>query len=189
MDLGTGDGRFVLAHAAAHPERLVLGVDANADAMREASRRAARSTSTRRNAQRAVRGRPAGAVAGGLEGLADLVTVHFPWGSLRSAAAGHDPELTARLARLVRPEAASSSCSPTPRGMAPPDRSGCRGRHLCAARTAAGGDPPATLDDAVAAHSSWGKRLLRHPAPGRTAWWIRLERPAVEMGGMARIDP
>ncbi len=40
----------------------------------------------------------------------------------------------------------------------------------------------ATLDDAIAAHSSWGKRLLRHPVPGRTAWRIRLERPAARTG-------
>jgi tRNA G46 methylase TrmB len=32
----------VLATAARHPDTLVIGVDANADAMREASRRAAR---------------------------------------------------------------------------------------------------------------------------------------------------
>jgi 16S rRNA (adenine(1408)-N(1))-methyltransferase len=42
LDLGTGDGRYVLAAAAARPDTLVIGVDANAAAMAEASRRAAR---------------------------------------------------------------------------------------------------------------------------------------------------
>jgi 16S rRNA (adenine(1408)-N(1))-methyltransferase len=42
IDLGTGDGRHVLAAAAARPETLVVGVDANAAGMVEASRRAAR---------------------------------------------------------------------------------------------------------------------------------------------------
>jgi 16S rRNA (adenine(1408)-N(1))-methyltransferase len=42
IDLGTGDGRAVLAAAAARPDALVIGVDASADAMIEASRRAAR---------------------------------------------------------------------------------------------------------------------------------------------------
>lgn len=42
LDLGTGDGRAVLAAAAAQPDTLVVGVDANAAAMAEASRRAAR---------------------------------------------------------------------------------------------------------------------------------------------------
>jgi len=42
LDLGTGDGRHVLAAAAARPDTLVIGVDANADGMVDASRRAAR---------------------------------------------------------------------------------------------------------------------------------------------------
>jgi 16S rRNA (adenine(1408)-N(1))-methyltransferase len=42
IDLGTGDGRAVLAAAAGRPDALVIGVDASADAMVEASRRAAR---------------------------------------------------------------------------------------------------------------------------------------------------
>jgi 16S rRNA (adenine(1408)-N(1))-methyltransferase len=42
VDLGCGDGRAVLAAAAAQCDRLVVGVDANAAAMAEASRRAAR---------------------------------------------------------------------------------------------------------------------------------------------------
>ena len=42
IDLGTGDGRHVLAAAAARPDTLVIGVDANAAGMAEASRRAAR---------------------------------------------------------------------------------------------------------------------------------------------------
>jgi 16S rRNA (adenine(1408)-N(1))-methyltransferase len=42
LDLGTGDGRHVLALARARPDTLVIGVDANAAGMAEASRRAAR---------------------------------------------------------------------------------------------------------------------------------------------------
>jgi 16S rRNA (adenine(1408)-N(1))-methyltransferase len=42
IDLGTGDGRNVLALAAAHPDTLVIGVDANGAGMAEASRKAAR---------------------------------------------------------------------------------------------------------------------------------------------------
>jgi 16S rRNA (adenine(1408)-N(1))-methyltransferase len=42
IDLGTGDGRRVLAVAAARPDTLVIGVEANAAGMAEASRRAAR---------------------------------------------------------------------------------------------------------------------------------------------------
>ena len=42
IDLGTGDGRFVLAAAAARPDALVIGLDADAAGMAESSRRAAR---------------------------------------------------------------------------------------------------------------------------------------------------
>jgi 16S rRNA (adenine(1408)-N(1))-methyltransferase len=42
IDLGTGDGRFVLAEAAARPDTLVIGLDADPAGMAEASRRAAR---------------------------------------------------------------------------------------------------------------------------------------------------
>jgi 16S rRNA (adenine(1408)-N(1))-methyltransferase len=42
LDLGTGDGRAILAAAAEKPDTLVVGVDANAAAMADASRRAAR---------------------------------------------------------------------------------------------------------------------------------------------------
>ena len=40
IDLGTGDGPYVLAAAAADPDRLIIGVDANSAAMAWASRRA-----------------------------------------------------------------------------------------------------------------------------------------------------
>ena len=88
MDLGTGDGRFVLARG--RPSSVVLGVDASADAMREASRRAARSVARGGTPNARFVVAPLEQLVG-LEGVADLVTVHFPWGSLRSAAAGHDP--------------------------------------------------------------------------------------------------
>jgi 16S rRNA (adenine(1408)-N(1))-methyltransferase len=42
LDLGTGDGRHVLAAAAQAPDTLVIGIDASAAAMTESSRRAAR---------------------------------------------------------------------------------------------------------------------------------------------------
>jgi 16S rRNA (adenine(1408)-N(1))-methyltransferase len=42
VDLGTGDGRHVLAAARRDPATLAIGIDANADVMAEASRRAAR---------------------------------------------------------------------------------------------------------------------------------------------------
>jgi 16S rRNA (adenine(1408)-N(1))-methyltransferase len=179
MDLGAGDGRSVLAHAAAHPERLVLGVDASHDAMREASRRASRAPARGGRPNALFVASALEQLPGGLDGLADLVTVHFPWGTLRAAAAAHDRDLTARLARLVQPGGTIQLLlADADRDGTPPvdiealeDVYRCLGLQTVVVQ-------PATLADAVAAHSSWGKRLLRHSAPGRSAWQIMLERPA-----------
>lgn len=79
MDIGTGDGRAVLARATAEPDSLVIGVDANAAGMAEASRRADR----RGPANVLFLAAAAEALAESpLAGRADLVTVAFPWGSL-----------------------------------------------------------------------------------------------------------
>jgi 16S rRNA (adenine(1408)-N(1))-methyltransferase len=178
VDLGTGDGRFVLAHAAAHPDRFVLGIDAHHAAMVDASRRAARPAGRGgvANARFVVSSLEALPVE--LHGVADLVTVHFPWASLRAAAAGHEPMLTARLARLVRPDGRLDMLlADADRDRAQPVDSEAvvaayagLGMSLVEAR-------PASVADAIAAHSSWGKRLLRNGRPGRSAWIIRLERP------------
>jgi len=78
VDLGTGDGRYVLAEAAAHPDRLMIGVDASAAAMVEAARRAAgrANRSGRPNALVVVAA--VEALSPELDCAADLVTAHFP---------------------------------------------------------------------------------------------------------------
>ena len=98
VDFGTGDGLFVLRTARAEPEVLVIGVDAVADNLRRASRRAG---------DNALFGRLALAEAPGeLAGLADRLTVLFPWGSLLAAVSGRDPAGLAALRGLCRPGAA-----------------------------------------------------------------------------------
>ena len=100
IDLGTGDGRAVLAEAL-DPATLAIGIDADATAMAEASRRASRPA--------AKGGLPnAIFVASGvdrlppeLDGIARRVSVRFPWGSLLRGALGLDPAMTAAIARLV----------------------------------------------------------------------------------------
>jgi len=184
VDLGTGDGRFVLAHAAAHPDRFVLGIDASPEAMRDASRRAARPASrgglpNARFVVSAVEALPAG-----LDGFADLATVHFPWGSLRDAATGHDPTVTAHIRSLICPGGSLRLL------LSAAERDGTSGIHpdaVAKAYAALGMTLAerrrATLDDAVAVHSSWGKRLLRRPGPGRSACSLRLDRLPAASGG------
>ncbi|HJT63911.1 MAG TPA: class I SAM-dependent methyltransferase [Candidatus Limnocylindria bacterium] len=189
MDLGTGDGRFVLAQAAAIPDRLVLGVDAVADPMIDASRRAGRSPARRGlpNARFVVASLEA--LPPELDGLVDQLTVHFPWGTLRDAAIGRDAMATARLARLLAPAGRLELL------VADGERDAAA--HLdpaavVVAYAAVGLEVearPATLADAIGAHSSWGKRLLRNTAPGRSAWYFQCRARSTSSRLPTRIEP
>jgi 16S rRNA (adenine(1408)-N(1))-methyltransferase len=106
IDLGTGDGRAVLAEAAADPTALVIGVDAVAAAMVESSRRAMRRSD--RHSDRAAGSNVLFVVSGvellpvSLAGFADRVIVRFPWGSLLQGALGRAP-VAGAIAGLVKP--------------------------------------------------------------------------------------
>ena len=96
----------MLAAAAADPLTLAVGVDADARAMAEVSRRAARNPA-RGGLLNAV------FVAAGVEmlpselaGIADLVMVQFPWGSLLRGALGLEESVAVAIARLVAPDGA-----------------------------------------------------------------------------------
>jgi 16S rRNA (adenine(1408)-N(1))-methyltransferase len=78
VDLGTGNGRYVLATAAAQPDRLVIGVDANAAAMAEAARRAAANPDRGGLPNAVFLTAAVEAMPAELYGVADLVTAHFP---------------------------------------------------------------------------------------------------------------
>lgn len=103
VDLGTGDGRAVIAEAGADSTALVIGIDADATTMAERSRRAAAAPAKggRRNAVFVASG--VELLPEGLDGIADRVTVRFPWGSLLRGAIGVDPAAAASIARLVGP--------------------------------------------------------------------------------------
>ena len=101
IDAGTGDGRAVLAAAAREPATLVLGLDAVATGMAEASRRAARPARKGGLANARFLVAAAETPPPELAGVADLVTVRFPWGSLLRGVVGGDPAVSAGLASLV----------------------------------------------------------------------------------------
>lgn len=102
VDLGTGDGRAVLARASAEPGALVFGIDANAAAMAESSRRADRGRSSSANAL--FLAAAAEALPGPLGGVASLVTVTLPWGSLLRGVLGLDDVVLRGIASLVAPD-------------------------------------------------------------------------------------
>jgi 16S rRNA (adenine(1408)-N(1))-methyltransferase len=179
VDVGTGDGRAVLAVARREPTTLVLGLDANASAMAEASRRAARPARKGglENAMFVVAAAEALPIE--LAGRAHLVTVRFPWGSLLRGCVDGDAAVADGLAALLSSEGTLELL------LAPADRDAldgipigmdalaaavqrtfaCRGLAVTEARAAT----PAEL---ASSGSSWARRLRR------PATQIRLERPS-----------
>jgi 16S rRNA (adenine(1408)-N(1))-methyltransferase len=176
VDLGAGDGRAVLARASADPGELVVGIDASSAGMVHASRRAARPAARGGlpNARFVVAGLEA--LPGELSDFADLVSVHFPWGSLLAAATGDAPALTRHIVRLLRPGGTlrlviSASPRDERAGVSglDPERIAAVYREL-GMRVAA--SRLATHEDVEASRSSWGKRLAT--SPGRVIWLMEL---------------
>jgi 16S rRNA (adenine(1408)-N(1))-methyltransferase len=81
IDLGTGDGRFVSAQAAANPAKFYIGIDANVKPLEKPSMKATRKLTKGGlpNAlfiQAAIEDLPAG-----LDGTADEIHIHFRGGA------------------------------------------------------------------------------------------------------------
>lgn len=104
IDIGTGDGRFVSALAKANPNKFYIGIDANVKPLEKPSMKATRKPSKGGlpNAlfvQAAVEDLP-----DELNGTADEIHIHFPWGSLLRAVATGDEAVLAALHRISAPE-------------------------------------------------------------------------------------
>jgi hypothetical protein len=104
LDIGTGDGKHVLAEARRRPDSLVVGLDAGPDAMRRTSLRAA--------AKPARGGAPNAlfvwaAVEQLPPELTDVTEVHslMPWGSLLRALVTPDEVVLRAVAERCRPGA------------------------------------------------------------------------------------
>jgi 16S rRNA (adenine(1408)-N(1))-methyltransferase len=180
----------VLATAAAEPDRLVVGVDANAAAMATASRRA--GAAPRRgglpNALFVLAA--AEALPCELDGVADLVTVHFPWGSLLRGLLAADPAVMAGVARVLRPGGTlavllSSTDRDRGAGVGPVGEATLEALAGPYARCGLTVTEvrPAGAADVAAAHSSWGKRL--GAGARRPAWLLRAGKDAPSPRGGA----
>ena len=174
----------MLATAARQPETLVIGIDADAASMAEASRKAMRATKRGCPPSALFVVAAAQALPTELSGLADALTVQFPWGSLLRGLLDADPAIVSGIARLTKPGAtATLLLSVTERdrlaGPVPLDegafealapRYAAHGLYLCEAR-------PATVDEVVRSHSTWAKRL--GAGSNRPVWRARFERGGV----------
>jgi 16S rRNA (adenine(1408)-N(1))-methyltransferase len=181
VDLGTGDGRFVLATASDRQDRLVVGVDASAAAMAEASRRAAASPRRGGRPNALFVAAAAEALPPELDGLADLVTVHFPWGSLLRGLLSAEPAVIGGVARVLRPGGRLGLLmSVTGRdhgaGAGPLDAGAIAALAPEYARHGLelGRPRPAIAEEVAATRSTWGKRL--RAGATRPAWAVRARR-------------
>jgi 16S rRNA (adenine(1408)-N(1))-methyltransferase len=185
IDVGTGNGRPVLARAAAGPDALAVGLDADAAAMAEASRRAARRPERGGlpNALFIVAG--AEALPAGLRGRFDEVTVLFPWGSLLRRIVGGQAEAARSLADLLRPGGQlltllSLTEHDAGLGGVPAYLDRASLEPAIAAFASAGLEliecRPAERAEVLDTRSSWAKRIGAGTAR-RPAWLVRWGRP------------
>ena len=178
VDLGTGDGQAVLARAASESDAFVIGIDANAAAMTEASRRASRPRTHLANALFIASA--AESLPGPLAGVASLVTVTMPWGSLLRGVLGMDDRALRGVASIVAPAGrveVFASVVPADHvdGFVTIDNGAEAG--LADAWCALGFDVQsmcaASRDDLSATHSSWARRLGDRPV-----WRLEVRRRA-----------
>lgn len=103
IDIGTGDGRFVSGAAKANPNKFFIGIDANTKPLEKISMKATRKPAKGGlpNAlfvQAAIEDLPEE-----LNGIADEIHIHFPWGSLLRAVADGDENVLAALQSISAP--------------------------------------------------------------------------------------
>ncbi len=100
IDIGTGDGRFVSAAARANPNRFYIGIDANVKPLEKPSMKATRKPAkgglpNAMFVQAAIEGLPEE-----LDGIANEIHIHFPWGSLLQGLVLGDEKVLATLRRI-----------------------------------------------------------------------------------------
>jgi 16S rRNA (adenine(1408)-N(1))-methyltransferase len=185
VDLGAGEGGYVLHRARTDPTTFAIAVDASPDGLVDGAWKA----------KRARLGNLAFLVEGierlpcDLACLADEVTVHFPWGSLLRGLLDADPRVVLPIASLLHPAGEFRVLlSATARdgyadlgaealSRSAPDFAGF-GLELREVR-------PAAAADVAASRSSWAKRL----GPTRPVVYARYSRRSSRRGLMSPGTP
>jgi 16S rRNA (adenine(1408)-N(1))-methyltransferase len=154
-----------MARARREPGALVIGIDASAAGMAESSLRAARSSRRGGLPNALFVAAAAECPPEELTGLADELTILFPWGSLLRGTLALDDAAAAGIARLMRPggrvEAFVSITERDGLGLPPlcaQDGALIAGRWARHGLTLEG-FAPATADDIATSGSTWARRL------------------------------
>lgn len=105
IDLGTGDGRFVYQSARENPQKFYIGIDANAQPLAKISEKIHRNPNKGGAPNLLFVQAVAEALPLELDGIANEIHVHFPWGSLLRAVATGDAVVLQNLRRVCAPDA------------------------------------------------------------------------------------
>jgi len=105
IDIGTGDGRFVYQSARRNPKKFYIGIDPNTRPLEKISEKIHRKPAKGGAPnvlfiQSAIEDLP-----DELNGVANEVHIHFPWGSLLRAVATGDVTLLQKLRRICAADA------------------------------------------------------------------------------------
>jgi len=105
VDIGTGDGKFAYLTAQRQPDWFCIGVDADLSSLSECSRKSLRKPERGGvpNVLYVVSG--VEDLPPELDGIADRVTVHLPWGSLLVGIVQAEADVLSGLARVGKPGA------------------------------------------------------------------------------------
>jgi 16S rRNA (adenine(1408)-N(1))-methyltransferase len=198
LDVGTGDGRFVVDVARDKPDWFCIGIDPVAENMRRISRLAA-GKPAKGGAENALflRG-SAEQLPGPLRNSADHLTVNYPWGSLMRILVTAEPAGLRRLRAACRDNAKVSILlnesvfddEDYAGRLGLPAGAFLQSREFAAAYRGAGirisarqsfhGDPPV--------RTMWGRHLVRGSA--RTTFMIEAVAGSPVAGGLAEdLDP
>ena len=103
IDVGTGDAHYPYRLALAHPDWLVVGIDALDEPMGEIARKAGRKPAKGGVANLLLLRAAAESLPGELHDVADEVTVLLPWGRLLEGIVLAHDDVVRGLAELLRP--------------------------------------------------------------------------------------
>jgi 16S rRNA (adenine(1408)-N(1))-methyltransferase len=100
VDLGTGDGTFVYHCARLNPRKFVIGIDANTRPLEKVSEKIYRKPEKGGLANALFLQGSVESLPAELNGVADEIHIHFPWGSLLRALLSGDVDILRGLRRI-----------------------------------------------------------------------------------------
>ncbi len=106
IDIGTGDGRNIYKAALQDPDTFFIGIDPVRENMLEIAKKSAKKPAKGGAANMLLVIASAEALPPELSGIADSVSVYFPWGSLLECIIKPVEETLAKITGLMKPRAA-----------------------------------------------------------------------------------